>query len=148
MMIVKRALLVAVLVAGCGGKQKTDDTEPTGPSVLGQQDTGDSTDHSGNMIPADKMEEVSQNLGRRRDIVSHCLALAMEAKSVPRGTHGRVTFEIIIDQSGHASTVKVVKTDIQDAGVLDCATKRVQDTAFPQLPKQYETSYTFAMEAN
>ena len=148
MMIVKRALLVAVVVAGCGGKQKTDDTEPAGPSVLGQQDTGDSSDHSGSMIPADKMDEVAQDLGRRRDIVSRCLASAMEAKQVARGTHGRITFEIVIDTSGHAASVKVDKTDIQDQSVVECATKRVQDTAFPQLPKQYETSYTFAMEAN
>jgi len=144
----RHVLFAVLVVAACGGKQQTEDTEPTGPSVVGQQDTGDSTDRSGNMISPDKMDEVNQDLGRRRDLVSRCLASAMEAKEVPRGTHGRITFEIVIDTSGHASSVKVDKTDIQNQGVVDCATKRVQDTAFPELPKQYETSYTFAMEAN
>jgi hypothetical protein len=143
-----RYVLLATLLVACGGKQTTDDTEPTGPSVMGQQDTGDSTDRSGAMIPPDKMDEVSQDLDRRRDTVSRCLAQAMDNREVKRGTHGKVTFEIVIGTSGHTESVKLDKTDIQDKGVVDCATKIVQETAFPELPHRYETSYTFAMEAN
>ena len=45
MTLSKYALLCAVLVA-CGGKQKTSDGDDNGPSVVGMQDNGDSTDRS------------------------------------------------------------------------------------------------------
>ncbi|HEY1554907.1 MAG TPA: hypothetical protein VGF94_08740 [Kofleriaceae bacterium] len=141
-------LLAAALLVACGGKQQTNDTQPTGPTVVGMGDSGDSTDRSGNMIPPDKMDEVQQDLGRRREMISRCLATAMDNREVKRGTHGKVTFEIVIGASGHTQSVRVDKTDIPDKGVIDCATKLVEDTAFPELPHKYETSYTYAMEAN
>jgi hypothetical protein len=138
---------VALLVA-CGGKQKTGDDEPSGTSVLGQKDTGDSTDRSGNMIPPEKMDEVTQDLKRKQMTVSRCLSTAMEAGEVKKGTHGKVTFEIVIDTSGKVTNAKIAKSDIDNQGVLGCAKKHVEEIAFPQLPQQYETSFTFGMEAN
>jgi hypothetical protein len=81
-------------------------------------------------------------------IISRCLADAMEAGEVPRGTHGHIVFEIKIGTDGHATDAKVDKTDVQAKSVIDCAKKHVMDTGFPELPHPYETSFTFAMEAN
>ncbi len=81
-------------------------------------------------------------------IVSHCLATAMENKDVPKGTHGHVAFEIKISPEGHATDIAVIKTDIEAPAVIECAKKHIQDIAFPTLPKAYETSHRFAMEAN
>jgi hypothetical protein len=91
---------------------------------------------------------VNQDLKRKEMIVSHCLASSMELGEVPRGTHGVVRFEIKIGTDGHATDVSVDKTNIQAQSVLDCAKKHVMDIAFPTLPRAYETSYQFAMEAN
>ena len=130
---------------GCHHKQA--DTEPRGELV-------DNSAHptpgggEGAMIPPEKMDEVQTDLGRRQMIVSRCLATAMENQEVKRGTKGHITFEIKIGTSGHAESVKVIKTDIEAKSVSDCATKYVQETGFPTLPQPYETSYTFAMEAN
>jgi hypothetical protein len=139
----KNVLFLAALLCGCHHKQA--DTEPSGPTV-------DNTPHSsgggGEIIPPEKMDEVQTDLGRREMIISRCLATAMENQEVPHGTHGHITFEIRVGTSGSAESVKVAKTDIQAKSVLDCATKHVQDTGFPTLPKAYETSYTYAMEAN
>ena len=146
--MMKNALLSLLVVAACGGNKKQADQDTTGPSVVGMQDTGDSTDRSGTMIPPEKMDEVTQDLRRKQMIISQCYARAMEDGQVKRGSHGKVTFEIVISTEGKATSVKVDKTDIQEQGVLDCAKKHVEDIEFPQLPKQYETSYTFAMEAN
>lgn len=142
------ALFAVIALAACGGKQKPTDTGPSGPSVLGVGDSGDPTDHSGGMIPPEKMDEVSQDLARKQMIISQCYARAMEQGEVKHGSHGKVTFEIVISPEGRASSIKVDKTDITDEGVIDCAKKHVQDIEFPQLPKRYETSYTYAMEAN
>jgi uncharacterized UPF0146 family protein len=80
-------------------------------------------------------------------IVSHCLAAAMEAGEVKKGTHGKVALEITID-GGKATSVKIIHTDIQAKSVTDCVIKHVEDIAFPEMKKSYETSYTYAMEAN
>jgi hypothetical protein len=100
------------------------------------------------MIPPEKMDEVTQALKRKQMIISRCLATAMENKDVPRGTHGRVTFEIVVDTSGKVSSVKVDKSDIQAQSVIECAKKHVEEISVSALPHQYETSFTFAMEAN
>jgi len=140
----KNVLFLAALLFGCH-HDKAEPTEPTGPMV---DNTPHPTSGGGDIIPPEKMDEVQTDLGRRQMIVSRCLANAMEAGDVPRGTHGHITFEIRIGTGGSAESVKVAKTDVQAKSVLDCATKHVQDTGFPTLPKAYETSYTYAMEAN
>jgi hypothetical protein len=137
---------LTILVA-CGHKDKGPE-EPGGSSVLGMESSGDSTDRSGNMIPPEKMDEVNRDLNRKGTIISHCLATAMENKEVSKGAHGKIILEIVIDPSGHASSVKVNRSDIEAQSVQDCVIKHVQEIVFPQLPKQYETSHTYSMEAN
>lgn len=137
--------LIACVLAGCGG-HKPADTTPTETTTT--SDTPPPPDTSGNMIAPEKMDEVQQDLGRKQMIVSHCLATAMEAGEVKRGAHGKVALEIVIDPSGKVDSAKVIKTDIDAKSVTDCVIKHVEDIAFPELPKRYETSYTYAMEAN
>ncbi|MDB4954082.1 MAG: hypothetical protein JWO36_1651 [Myxococcales bacterium] len=143
-----QCLVVCLLVVGCGGHKHDDTTaEEHGPSVLGVGG-GPVRDDSANMIPPEKMDEVNQNLKRKNPVISRCLANAMENKDVPKGTRGKVTLEIMIAPSGHASSVKVIKSDITADVVLNCVKKHVEEIAFPEFQKQYETSYTYSMEAN
>jgi hypothetical protein len=142
----KSLCAVVLVIAACGGKQKTG----PGPTV---DETGEHTDpppdNSGNMIPPEKMDEVSNDLKRKANIISRCLADAMETKDVPRGAHGKVTIEIVVGTGGKADSVKVVNSDFRQAPkVDDCVVKHVQEISFPTLPKSYETSFTYPMEAN
>jgi hypothetical protein len=141
-MTMKHVVLIALLVA-CGHKKPPDTTPPDDNDHPVQ-----TTNNDQNMIPPEKMDEVTQDLKRKNMIVSRCLATAMEAGEVKKGTHGHITFEINIGTDGHTTAVKVLKTDIDAKSVIGCAQKHVEDTGFPTLPKPYETSYTFAMEAN
>ena len=149
--MVKSLLLSVVLTlvaVSCGGHKNGDTTpDESGPSVLGVGG-GPVRDDTANMIPPEKMDEVNQDLKRKNPVVSRCLANAMETKDVPKGTHGKVTLEIVIAPSGHASSVKVIKSDIQAETVLSCVKKHVEEITFPEFQKQYETSYTYSMEAN
>jgi hypothetical protein len=141
-------LLCAVLViAACGGKQKTNGP---GPAVDESGEHADTPpDQSANMVPPEKMDEVTNDLKRKAGIISRCLADAMDEKEVPRGAHGKVTLEIVVGTGGKADSVKVVKSDFSSAPkVADCVVKHVQEIEFPTLPKSYETSYTYPMEAN
>ncbi len=146
MIMMKSLLCAVVLMAACGGKSKSSDTTPTSGDDTSEHTSA--VDESGSMIPPEKMDEVQHALQRKQDIISRCLADAMENKEVPRGTHGKITFEIIMDTSGKPSSVKVDKTDIQAQSVIECAKKHIMDVQVSGLPKQYETSYTYAMEAN
>jgi hypothetical protein len=148
-MNMKNALLLVAILAACGGKQKTDAEDPSGASVVGQQDTGDPTDRSGSMIPPEKMEEVTQLLKRKAMIMPQCLVHAVEAGEVKGGKHGKVTLEIVVSPGGAADKVNVVKSDFREApSVDDCVVKHVKEIEFPKLPKAYETSFSYPMEAN
>lgn len=138
-MMRKWLLLFVTALAACGGHQNAGTTS---------SDSDDSGPRQRDIIPPEKMDEVAQNLKRRGTQVSHCLAIATENGEARHGTRGRITFEIRIGTDGHADSVGVVKTDIQVASVVDCATKLVKDTSFPTLPRPYETSFTYGMEAN
>ena len=136
---------MAVLAAACGGHKQADTTPDTTNT---NTDETPPPDESGNMIPPEKMDEVNNELKRKEMIISRCLADAMEAGEVPRGTHGHIRFEIKIGTDGHATDVHVDKTDLQAKDVIECAKKHITDIAFPTLPHAYETSFLYAMEAN
>ena len=149
----KRAILLLVLATACGGSQKTqpDDPQsgggagnPSGVEGSGGAVTGDTAD---NMLSPDKMDEAERALNRKSMIMSQCLAEAMEAGAVKRGSHGKVALEITVD-NGKASSVKVIKSDFQVDSINDCVIRHVKEVEFPVMKKTYETSHTYAMEAN
>ena len=144
----KKMLLLVVLAAACGGKNKNDANEGGGGTIDTQATTGDPTDHSGNMVPPEKMEEVNALLGRKQMIISRCLSTAVEAGEAPKGAKAKVTLEISIAPSGQVTKAEVVKASLDVKSVQECVKSHVREIAFPTLPKQYETSYTYAMEAN
>ena len=149
-MIMKNALIVVAVLAlaACGSKNKNDTNEGGGATIDTSATTGDPTDRSGEQVPPEKMEEVNSALLRKNAIISRCLSTAVENGTVPKGTHGKVTVELSISPAGSATKVDVVKSSIESKEVQGCVVKHVEEIAFPQLPKQYETSYTYAMEAN
>jgi hypothetical protein len=146
-MNMRYGIIAIVLALGCHNKNggTSPDDMTTGAHPIA--DTGDPTDRSGQMIPPEKMDEIQRNLARKQMIVSHCLATAMENKEVPRGAHGKIALEIVIS-SGKASSVKVIRSDIDAQSVKECVVKHVQQTEFPNVGSHFETSYTYAMEAN
>lgn len=134
----KLQLLLTLMVA-CGGHKARDTTpDPARPSGGA----------NGDIIPPEKMDEVEQNLKRRSTQVSHCLARAIGDGEVTRGTKGRITFAIRIGTDGHATSVSVIKSEVEAQTVIDCATKLVKDTSFPTLPRAYDTSFTYGLDAS
>jgi len=97
--------LIAAL-AGCGGGKQAD-TTPSGAGGGASETSGGGGGGGGDaeMIPPEKMDEVTQDLKRKNMIVSRCLATAMENGEVKHGTRGRITFEINIGTDGHATVV-------------------------------------------
>jgi hypothetical protein len=132
-MIAPRAVVVALaLLAGCGGKH----TDP--PAPAGEPAARSSSD---DMVPPEKMDEINRSLERKRQIMAHCLATAVDNKELPKNARGKVTVEIVIS-GGRADSVKVVRASLESRTLNECVISHVKEIQFPELPKPYETSYT------
>jgi len=141
----KYALIaVVVLAAACGGKKSGSTTVD---ETRSEPTEAQPTDNSANMVPPEKMDEITQLLDRKRTIVSRCLAIAVDNKELPKRSRGKVTLDIVISPSGKADTVKVINATLESKSLTDCVIGHVRDIQFPELPKSYPTSYTYAFEA-
>jgi hypothetical protein len=129
----------AALLAGCGGKHA--DTTPAGGGEPVANASG------GDQVPPEKMDEVNRALDRKRSIMSHCLAQAVDNKELPKNSKGKVTIELVIGPNGKADSVKVVRATLDSKTLHDCVLSHVKDIQFPELPKSFETSYTYGFEA-
>jgi len=148
-MVKNATLLVVLAAAACGSKNKSNADEPSrGATIDPNASSDDSTDRSSAQVDPTKMEEVNQLLDRRRNIVSRCLSTAVEAGNAPKNARGKITLEIKIGGDGKATSVQVIKSSIESPEVQGCVKRKVEEIAFPQLNKPFETSYTYAMETN
>ncbi len=136
---------IVATLAACGGKKKSEDTTPEGPTISNRP--GDTTDRSGSMFPPEKMDEINRMLERKRPAVSRCLTMAVDNQELPKNSRGKVTLAMTISPAGKAGSIKVVKATLESKSLNDCVIGKVQEIQFPDLPKPYETSYTYAFEA-
>jgi hypothetical protein len=134
--------VAAVLIAACGGTPKAETTPGDGVAS-----GGDGAAKPSEMVSPETMDEINRSLARKRTVVSRCLAIAVDAKELPRNSAGKITLEIIISPGGKADTVHVVRSTLESKMLSDCVIRHVQDIQFPELPKPYETSYTYGFEA-
>ena len=138
--------MVALGAGGCGGKshpaaQPSDDGDMTASH---EQNVNDEAD----MVPMDQIDEITRRLDRRRDSVSRCLAIAVDAKELPKTAHGKITVALTVKPSGHADAVKVISSTLESKSLADCVVGRISEIEFPHVPKDFETSYTYGFEAN
>jgi len=146
MMMVKFGLIaVVVAAAACGGGKKGEST--TVDDTRSEPTEAQPTDNSANMVPPEKMDEITRLLDRKRGIISRCLSIAVDNKELPKNSRGKVTLDIVIAPSGKAETIKVINTTLESKSLTDCVIGHVRDIQFPDLPKPYPTSYTYAFEA-
>jgi hypothetical protein len=136
-----RALLASLLVAGCGGKHA--DTTPSG----GTANQAEQAAPQGEMVPPEKMDEVNRLLERKRTIMSRCFATAVDNKELPKNSSGQITLELVIAPGGKADVVKIVRATLESKTLNECVIGHIKNTQFPELPKPYETSFTYGFEA-
>jgi len=136
-----RLLMIASLALGCGGKHI--DTTPAG----GGTERAEAPAPGGDMVPPEKIDEINRSLERKRPVMSRCLAMAVDNKELPRNAAGKVTVEIVISPSGTADSVKIVRATLESKMLSDCVVSRVKEIPFPQLPRSFETSFTYGFEA-
>src|SRR5437870_4315678 len=137
--MVKHVVFAAVMVvAACGGK-KGGTTPGDNGGTLGGPHT-DAPDMSGQMVPPEKMDEIERLLVRKSNLMSKCLAVAVDNKELPKNSHGKIALDITISPAGKADSVKVIKTSLESKSLSDCVVAHVKEIQFPELPKPYPTS--------
>ena len=140
-------LVIASLVA-CGGGGKKDPNEGGGDGdVVNNEGGGDDGGGGDVMVPPEKMEEINVRLNRKRPTVARCLSDAVEAGEAPKNARGKITLEFVISPAGRAGDIRVANATFENEFVRNCVIEKVQEIAFPELPKSLEWSYTFAFEA-
>lgn len=133
---------------GCGGGQRADTTPAAGGGGgEAQVSQGGDPGGGGDAVPPDKIDEINRQLSRKRAVMSRCLAVAVDNKELPKNARGKVTVEIVISPSGTADTVKIVRASVESKMLDDCIIGHIKEIGFPQLPRSFETSYTYGFEA-
>jgi hypothetical protein len=138
-------VVIAILVAACGGKKSGGTTTPD-PGGGEVEPSGGNT--TSTMIPSEKIDEIQRLFERRGQTVSRCLTFAINNKELPKSAKGRVTLGVTISTSGKAESIKVLKASIDSQSLNDCVVGRVKEIQFPEIPKPYETTYTYSFEAS
>jgi len=141
---VTRLWLCAALVTACGGTPAA--TTPAGGATGAEaRPAGASSSDEG--VPSEKMDEITRILGRKQSVMSRCLATAVDSKELPKNSAGKVTLEIVISPAGKADSVTVVRATLASKVLTDCVIAHIKEVQFPELPRSYETSYTYGFEA-
>jgi hypothetical protein len=135
------AFAAASLALGCGGGQPAASAPTLGAAEAAPPAAGD------DVVPADKIDEIRKSLDRKRPVVARCLASAIDNQELPRSASGKITLDIVISPAGKAESVKVTRSTLASKQLESCVIGRVQDIAFPELPRVFETSYTYGFEA-
>jgi len=164
-MTIRTTIFMAVLLAAavaCGGKKKSTLPDETGDSDFVNSSGGGGDDDSGGggspagggggggggaMVAPETMDEIQRRFDRKRATVSRCLSAAIDAKELPKNSRGKITLNVTVMPGGKAGDIKVVKATIESQHLTDCVISKVRDIVFPDVPKPYPTSYTYAFEA-
>src|SRR3954452_7937464 len=113
---------LALGAVACGGGDNHAATTPPPSSGGAAAPAGDDA-----MVPPEKMDEINRSLDRKRPIMSHCLAIAVDNKELPKNSAGKLTVELVIAPGGKASSVKIVRASLESKTLADCVIKHVQE---------------------
>jgi hypothetical protein len=140
---------VSVLVFAVGCHHKNGGTTEDGEEHTDPVGKGDGPVYTSdpNQLPPEKLDEVNRLLERRKPTVSRCLGFAVDNKELPKNARGTMTLQIIISPSGSPETVKVASSTLESKTLNECVISNVKKIQFPQVSKQFETSYTYGFEA-
>lgn len=137
----RAALFIVVALAACGGGSKPEPASPASETSTASSSSGDT------QVPMEKVDEIQRLLDRKQSSMSRCLSFAVDNKELPPRSRGRATVELSIAPSGKATEVKIVKSTLESKSLSDCIISNIEKIQFPELPKSFVTSYTYAFEA-
>ena len=145
--MVRLAMVAALVLAACGGKGKSEDTAPDEGEVSEEGGMSESDPCAGGMCPPEKLEQIQNELNRKRGVATRCLTDAVDAGEADKNSRGKIVVEFVIQQNGQAKDIQIVKSSIQSEVLEACIIDLVAKIGFPDIPQDLDWSYTFAFEA-
>jgi hypothetical protein len=149
--MVRLAMLMAATVGlvACGGKGKAEDTGPDEGMAEGEGegDYAEGDPCAGGMCPPEKLEQIQNELNRKRGVATRCLTDAVDAGEADKNAHGKIVVEFVIQRNGQAKDISIVKSSIKSQVLESCIVDVIAKISFPDIPKDLDWSYTFAFEA-
>lgn len=136
-------VVLALAAAACGGSSKPSATTPTG----GGEDTATDDDSGGDLVPPERMDEITAMLDRKRTAAARCLADAVNSGKADRNARGHVAVSWTIGTDGRAQGAHVTETSLDNETVEACVVGRIEEIDFGALPRPLEWSYAFAFES-
>ncbi len=136
-------VVLALAAAACGGSSKPAATTPTGggDEVVADDDSG------GDMVPPERMDEITALLDRKRTAAARCLADAVNTGKADKNARGHVAVSWTIGTSGQAQGAHVTETSLDNDTVEACVVRKIEEIDFGALPRELEWSYAFAFES-
>ncbi|MBX3161292.1 MAG: AgmX/PglI C-terminal domain-containing protein [Deltaproteobacteria bacterium] len=144
----RKLVVLVVLAAACGGGKKKGGSTTPEPDTGGGGEVANPGGTGDDMVPAEAMDEIQRLFQRKGNAVSRCLSFAIDNKDLPKNSKGRVTLGVTISKAGRADDVKIIKASIDSKSLNECILGRVKEIQFPEIPRTYETTYTYAFEAS
>ncbi len=143
------AMLCLVVFAACGGGKSTGDTTPDDEVVDDEGEGGEDVDTNENMIPGERMEEITRILDRKRDASgTRCIERAIDNGELKKNARGRLAVNFVITTAGKASEVEVTKNTLSESKMFtDCILDLLAGIEFGELPRSLPWSYEFRFEA-
>ena|SRR5438309_273946 len=143
----QRVAVMGLLIgAGCGG-HKSQPARPTGDDTGGGETSANPCGDNG-MCPPETLDRIKEVLDAKRLTVSRCLSDAVVAGKADKAAKGAVSLSFVITTSGRPRDVKVSQSTIGSKAVDECVIAKVEQIAFPEVPKDLDWSYTYAFESN
>lgn len=137
-------VILGLSLAACGGSSRP---AATTPSEGADESAADDDEGGDNLVPPERMDEITALLNRKRTAASRCLADAVNAGTIGKNARGHVALAFVIGADGHATDLKVTETSLDNEGVEACVMKKVEEIDFGPLPKALEWSFAFAFES-
>ncbi|MEZ4404545.1 MAG: AgmX/PglI C-terminal domain-containing protein [Kofleriaceae bacterium] len=134
---------LALALSACGGKAKPADTTPADDGAGAP--TAD--DGGGDLVPPERMDEITRLLERKRTSAARCLSDAVNAGKADKNARGHVSIGFTIGTGGHAQDAKVLETSIDNDTVEACIIGKIEEIDFGALPRPLEWSYAYAFES-
>lgn len=149
----KRALAIVVVGlsiwagAGCGGGKQSSTTPLPGPEPDQGGAPVDSNDPS-MVVQPETLDQIQRAFARKAAPVSRCLAMVVENQELPRNSHGKITVQVEITTAGTAGQARILKSTLPSNKTLeDCVLEHMRELQFPEVPKAFPSTYSYAIEA-
>src|SRR5688500_9682026 len=100
--MVRLAMLMAAAagVMACGGKGKAEDTGPE--EGVAEEGMSEDDPCAGEMCPPEKLEQIQNELDRKRGVATRCLTDAVDAGEADKNARGKILVEFVIQRNGQA----------------------------------------------